>query len=350
MIYKIETIVFTKFVAEFNEGKLILDPPYQRNSIWSINNQKLLIDSIKRGWPLPTFFVRKKGVKIEMIDGQQRTRALISYMRQDGFLDSSGKKYKIGEFDNYLITVVYLSEKLSDEEIREFYVRVNRSGAKLERPELNKAEYFKTRFLSLSNKLSELIEFRDIKIFSISQIRRMFDRDFVEEICALILKGIQDKKKVVDQIYKSDIQPKEEIEIENSFKKVMGIITELNKEIEISETRFTQKNDFYTFFYLILGISNININEIKEFYQVLVFVSYGISPSTLKCKPLKEYADNCITQSNSKSARQKRYDILSEILFNKSSKPNSTQLEIISFYKLDKKLKKVGNFYTIQIL
>ena len=34
--------------------KINLRPPYQRNFIWSSKDQKLLIDSIRKGYPLPT--------------------------------------------------------------------------------------------------------------------------------------------------------------------------------------------------------------------------------------------------------------------------------------------------------
>lgn len=42
------------------ESKSInLRPPYQRNFIWSPKDQRLLIDSIHKGYPLPNFFILK---------------------------------------------------------------------------------------------------------------------------------------------------------------------------------------------------------------------------------------------------------------------------------------------------
>ena len=42
-------------LANLIESKKInLRPPYQRNFIWSSKDQKLLIDSIRKGYPLPT--------------------------------------------------------------------------------------------------------------------------------------------------------------------------------------------------------------------------------------------------------------------------------------------------------
>ena len=53
--------------------KINLRPPYQRNFIWSSKDQILLIDSIRKGYPLPNFFILKnKDNTFEMVDGQQR--------------------------------------------------------------------------------------------------------------------------------------------------------------------------------------------------------------------------------------------------------------------------------------
>ena len=56
-----------------NENKINLRPPYQRNFIWPTKDQKFLIESIKKGYPLPNFFILDNGNgNYEMLDGQQR--------------------------------------------------------------------------------------------------------------------------------------------------------------------------------------------------------------------------------------------------------------------------------------
>ncbi|MEO6719325.1 MAG: DUF262 domain-containing protein [Ferruginibacter sp.] len=347
--FKIEQQKFVELVSLYQQRKLNLNPPYQRNSIWSINAQKLLIDTIRKGLPLPTFFVQKKNDIIEMVDGQQRTRTFISYLSPDGFLDSNGKQYSVGEFDDYEIAVVELSETLTMDEVREFYVRVNRAGAKLERPELNKAEFFKTKFLKLSTELSEMVEFRQLKVFKSSHIRRMFDRDFIEELAALILYGPQDKKTMVDQMYKEDISDNDVNKINTTFKSVLDKVSILNQEIPLSDTRFVQKNDFYTLFNLIIEITLLENDDLKKIYKVLVAISRGISPSNDECQTLKDYAINCVTQSNSKRARNKRLEILKSLLLNESSKMNSPQVDVATFFKLPNELQHIGTYFTFNV-
>ena len=44
-------------------------PPYQRNFIWTPKDQRLLVDSIYKGYPLPNFFILKnEDGKYEMVD------------------------------------------------------------------------------------------------------------------------------------------------------------------------------------------------------------------------------------------------------------------------------------------
>jgi Protein of unknown function DUF262 len=349
MKYKIEVWPIMKLVELYNDGKIDLNPKYQRNSIWNPKAQKLLIDTIKNDLPLPTFFIQQKEKDFEMVDGQQRTRALLAYVAPDGFEDDQGIKYNSGEFDNYQIAVVILSKDLLIDEIREFYVRVNRSGLKLERPELNKAEYFKTRFLKLSTELSEMVEFRELKVFKAAQIRRMFDRDFIEEIAALITKGPTDKKTTVDQMYKSDISEDEAKKIKETFTKILNRIGQLNQENPLSESRFTQKNDFYTLVSLLKELDSTNDGDLIRIYKVLLFISKDISPSKDECLPLKEYGENCVTQSNSKKARTKRLDILKDLLMNTTSTINSSQKAVADYYGLSNTLEHIGAYYTFSL-
>lgn len=69
--------VTQKAIAEMleliNKDQIDLCPPYQQYFVWTLKNQKQLIDSIILGYPLPNFIIslRKDGT-YEMVDGQQR--------------------------------------------------------------------------------------------------------------------------------------------------------------------------------------------------------------------------------------------------------------------------------------
>ena len=75
---------FKKLVDLYKNDKIVLNPPYQRNPIWSLKAQKELIATIRSDQPIPNFFFRKlRARKYEMVDGQQRARTVIAYMAGD---------------------------------------------------------------------------------------------------------------------------------------------------------------------------------------------------------------------------------------------------------------------------
>ncbi len=73
-------------------GMLTVNPEYQRGEVWKEAQQKKLIDSVLRGYPLPLIYLHHKKKQVaglyrddlEIIDGQQRITALDRF-RQDAF-------------------------------------------------------------------------------------------------------------------------------------------------------------------------------------------------------------------------------------------------------------------------
>jgi hypothetical protein len=68
-------------------GMLLVNSEYQRGAVWSKTQQKKLIDSVFRGYPLPLFYLHyqqkqvgnMKAESYEIIDGQQRINALFDF-------------------------------------------------------------------------------------------------------------------------------------------------------------------------------------------------------------------------------------------------------------------------------
>ncbi len=351
MSYTTEIWPASKLIKLFDSESLNLNPPYQRNSIWSVQAQKLLIDTIINDMPIPAFFLQEvEDSKYDMVDGQQRTRAIIKYSRPENFSQLNFDfDFNIDLIHNYKIAINILSKNIPIDKVREFYVRVNRTGKRLERPELNKAEYFDTNFLKLVSELSISSEFQDLRIFRESDTKRMFDRDFVEELVAQVSYGVTDKKKTVDVIYKKDISESEFTDLKKEFLETVKIISDFDSIKKLAQTRYSQKNDFYTLFGLIRSLKEkFNYEELNLVYKILIKISPGIRPSNDKCPVLQDYAFNCVTQSNSKKARENRLKTLNSILKNKEKKPNEAQSQIQDFFKVkDKTLIKVGDYYTL---
>ena len=74
-------ILVKDYVNRFNEGKIILNPPYQRVFRWDMRNQSQLIESVLIGLPLPPIFVfSNEDALWEIVDGVQRTNTFCNFL------------------------------------------------------------------------------------------------------------------------------------------------------------------------------------------------------------------------------------------------------------------------------
>ena len=352
----------SQLVQLYEANRINLSPHYQRNSIWSLSNQRSLIATVTLGNPLPTFFVRTlPRNKFEMVDGQQRSRSIIGYWNGE-FADNNrltltpaikAEPRNSKAFDSFMaykLSVTLLDQSFTDKEVEDFYVLVNSSGMRLNRPELFKAEYYSTRFLKLATELAGAPVFEALSLFSDKSSDRMNDIDFVSELIALLSFGFNDKKEKVDALYASDISEAQYRDLKQRFEATLGRITKLDAIVPINRTRFKQKGDFYTLFGFVANNPNLSAKALEHFYDILLRLSSHIRPSQENCDPLMEYAVNCVTQSNSKKAREARNKLFDELFLNSSGQPNPTQQSIAEYFRLtDKDYETIGSSLVFRI-
>jgi len=339
MKFRIEIWSIRQLKEKYDEGKLGLNPPYQRKFIWSLNDQQTLIQSILKGYAIPNIFLYEfKNGLFEMVDGQQRTRTILGYIENqfktfDGILYSQLKNQN--NLNEYVIPVTIIEKIDKDEYIEEFYSLVNKSGIHLNRPELKKAEYFDTNFLKLITELSNNKDFQSLDLFTDATSKRMNDVDFISELVTYLIEDISDKKIKVDKVFENDITDEKYKSLKSQFDLILSVFSQLNSIFPLKKTRYKQRNDFYTLFGFIDKNLKLNIDTLKYFYQLLLKFNDDINPSNEKCEPFQLYAFHCISQSNSKNAREERLKILSSIFLNKNEKPNKHQKSILKYYKLN---------------
>jgi hypothetical protein len=333
MEFIIETWPIRQLMETLDAGQLNLNPPYQRNAIWTKPTQKYLIQSIRNGHPFPNLFLfRKPDGNYEMVDGQQRTRALRLYKTTNEIDLGGDEEFKRTTFLAFQVSIIIITSINESESIEDFYYMVNSSGIKLNRPETLKAQYFDKRFLQLVEALTVDEGFQALNVFPSTSQKRMLDRDLVEELCSLILFGITDKKLQVDRIYQSDITEEQQQQCSISFQQIVGRLTVLNNIQPIKGTRYRQRNDFYTLFGFIKENLVLDDAALIAFYNILLTLEPGIRPNRAACPPLYEYALNCVSQSNSLQARRIRQQIINDLLLNSNADPNPRQVEVQAFY------------------
>jgi hypothetical protein len=338
MKFRIEVWSIEQLKEKYDKGKLNLNPPYQRKFIWSLNDQQTLIQSILKGYAIPNIFLFEYKVGFfEMVDGQQRTRTILGYI-ENQFKTSSGIFYNQLEnkaiLNQYVIPVTIIEKIEKNEFIEEFYSLVNKSGIHLNRPELKKAEYFDTKFLKLITELSNNENFQSLNLFTETTSKRMNDVDFISELVTYLIEGISDKKIKVDKVFENDISDEKYDKLKLRFESILSVFSLFDSIFPIKKTRYKQRNDLYTLFGFIDNNLTLKLDTLEYFYRLLLKFNDHINPSNEKCEPFQLYAFHCISQSNSKNAREERLKIISDIFLNNNKKPNKYQKSILNYFEL----------------
>jgi hypothetical protein len=249
------------FKKAFDADDLIIKAPFQRNPVWSDRQKSALIDTILLEYPIPELYMQEitessGDQKHVVVDGQQRIRAVLSFLTGEYELDSESPRWAGLSFDDLATEdrkklyeynfIVRLLPDIPEEELRAIFQRINRNTVTLNAQELRHATYWGP-FIKLMEELSDLDFWSGASIFSANDRRRMIDVEFVSELAVAVLNGLQNKKKNLEEFYQ---------QYETSFDdagRLRGIFTKVVGEIEqvlpdLAKTRWRKKSDFYSLF------------------------------------------------------------------------------------------------------
>ena len=315
-------------------GRLELRPDFQRRAVWSTHARVMLMDTIIRNVPMPKIYlaseIRNKKTYRIVIDGQQRISAILDFLHDKFSLNDPyegnerGRKFSelgVEVQDRFLSYQIDFNEavKPSDEEVREVYSRVNKYTVPLTKQELRKAD-FPGDFLDVSEEFSADKYFEKVGIFSTASRRRYADVEYISELLAAMILGIQDKKKTLDDFYikyaKWEKSHKKEI-----VKRFKATIKELkyifDDSLRIADTRFKQKADFYSLFVVVQELLSeghtVRGKDLDPLRDDLRTLQENIRPESY-VQICSEYAIKCVSQANSASSRKWRHEFLKLIL------------------------------------
>lgn len=320
------------------------------------------MDTVLRGVPMPKIFVantiRDGNTYRVVIDGQQRISAILDFLR-DGFpledpYTGEERARKFSEMDQeirnrFLSYQIDFNEALnpSDEEVREVYARVNKYTVPLNKQELRRAD-FPGDFLNLSEEVATKDYFDVAGIFTATQRRRYLDVEYVSELLAAMIDGIQDKKDSLDGFYTKYAQWEEadRNQINDRFSAIlMELSLIFDDSLPISKTRFRQRADFYTLFLVIDEfVSNGQTIDGKErvlLQQDLSLLQDHIRPES-ELEICSEYAIKCVSQANSASSRRWRYYFLKAVLAGTYLGAVPSGIETEMFYRLVEGIEEIN--------
>ena len=343
-----KVIQISDLVQWSSKNEIEISPKYQRNNVWNDNAKAYLIDTIIRGLPIPPIFLRQKidlNTKTtlkEIIDGQQRVRAILEYVVDERFSikqshnkEHGGKKYSDLDSDlqeavlSFEIVAEVVTEK-DESLIYDMFARLNSNNYVLNKQEVRNAKFwgdFKVLVYALAAKYREF--FLEYEIFSDKECTRMRDVELINSMVILINEGIVGETPTsVDKIYKKyDHEFPKSKEIDDKIAVVLRIMEKLYSYFAGNLGPLKNKNYFYTLFAVIYnqiyGIEGIELKrdssltdveklkgEVARFLNEFATISSEDSTDSAVEKNWVEFMKNHRIRTTSKNERMNRISFL----------------------------------------
>lgn len=216
-------------VKMYGEGEYKI-PPYQREFVWDINKQSKFVESVLLDLPIPYLFFaddRTDG-KLEIVDGSQRIRTLVSFMANElvlvelekldelnGFKFSDLLESRQRRFQRKTLRSIELTEKANFETKKDIFRRINTDPYDLSDMEIRKGIYQEGEFYTFIKECSENTLFIELCPVSEKREKRGERQELVLRFFAY-LDGYQKFVHRVDEFLDDFIKDKHE----NGFNKV----------------------------------------------------------------------------------------------------------------------------------
>jgi hypothetical protein len=317
--------------GKIDRGELIPDPDWQRDYIWKLKDEQLLIDSIIRGVPIPKFYLTEeynpeKGAAVHMVvDGQQRLKAVHRFLDNQFYIKIEGRKYFFKDLDlatqekitTYKLNGHYLGN-FTQADINFLFQRLNRTGIKLTNIEEWNNEFTGTKILAMVKEIEqEHKPFYEDIIYTEGNIVRKLPLDDIIDLCNCLNRNsvVAGRKNDLVSFLKNnkDISRNQSANLKSKFRKVINNIHEIFSKQDIEDSLYRKRTHFISLF-LSVG---------------LLIVDYYIISNTTQLKkdlldfiqdPPDEYRESVLGAIRAKVKREQRVKMLQEVILNHSIK------------------------------
>lgn len=230
-----------EYLRQLEKGKIMIQPDFQRNQVWSNAQKSKFIESIILNFPLPPIYLNEtKEAGYIVIDGLQRSTALKQYYNGEYALSGiealpkyNGYKFKDlpetlqSKFEDKKLTVFVLKPSTPMVVIYDLFNRINTGGTQLNRQEVRNC-IFIGKSTQLLKELSEAESFKDAIDGGVKDTR-MKDRevvlrylafrwfDYQNEYTGDMSDFVETAMKKINKMQDSKIQ-----EIKDDFERVMA--------------------------------------------------------------------------------------------------------------------------------
>ncbi|MEG4281379.1 DUF262 domain-containing protein [Microcoleus sp. MON1_C1] len=183
-----------ELLRKYDNGRLIIDPDFQRNVVWELDKKSKFIESVILNFPLPPWYLNQtKEGKLIIVDGLQRTTALHEFVNDkfnlsglealtklNGYTFSELKELP-GDYETRIedkkLYIYLIKPSVPVKVVYDIFNRVNTGGTKLERQEVRNC-IFSGKSTKLLKQLSEKEYFIKAIDDGVSP-KRMKDREVI---------------------------------------------------------------------------------------------------------------------------------------------------------------------------
>jgi hypothetical protein len=262
-----QTYTVSDFIEWHKKKQLVLDPDFQRGSVWTPNAKVFLIDTILNDYPIPQVYFRTKidpstqTIIREVVDGQQRLRAILDFAADKMRLTGKAPKHKGKSYSSlsdddkqaflsYKIPAVQLINA-SNAAVLEVFARLNSYSVKVTPAELRHAEFsepVKWAIYDTTRKWSTL--WNDYSVVPVRESVRLRNTSVVADMFMAVDQGWGDAGEPnITKYYKSRIEKDEEyfVSIREIFDSIVGEIID-NLAKDFSRTTFFDAPNFVALF------------------------------------------------------------------------------------------------------
>ncbi|MEH6550634.1 MAG: DUF262 domain-containing protein [Pseudomonadales bacterium] len=273
------------------KGMIDLKPEFQRGDVWNSSKKKLLIDSILRDWQVPPIHVIRVNGAQEVLDGQQRLRAIYDFytgcfsvngniepyneeiFRLHGLLYKDLSDDLKMHFDLYSIRVFEIAEYASGEP-GELFNRLNNA---LNLTSAEKRNAYVGQVTSQAKELVGVIDEGglDKSFLGFSNNRMAYD-DLLIKICFMLEEhGLSTKvtDKSLSDRYKADAKFPDDVF--RSVKRAIELLSDirarcLGLDVDVHVTKATA----FTWIYFIAKIYRMSSGDIDAEAVISAFISF----------------------------------------------------------------------------
>ena len=308
-------INISTLINDIRQGRLILQPEFQRNLVWNDKHKESFIDTILKGFPFPEIYIAQSGVDFEslqtqqvVVDGQQRLSTIIKYVEGELVCKtiSTFNNLSIQEktdFLGYGVSVKSLGSA-SSETIKEVFRRINQTQYSLNPIEIHNA-YYDGEFISTAKEILDNFNIEDLPVFSETDTARMVDLNFILLLMATHEEGgyFSGDKKTEDYIITFNNEYNNKEFIKSRFSMILQNIVNMHLP---NDSMWFRKSNFFTLFCEVnkMEIIPIDLKERLNNFEELV-----MSNKQDKDTEYGKYYSAMYTGTNSRTARLERGEL-----------------------------------------